>query len=123
MATLAVLCWALLLQLGAGLLALLQEANPQLEPHGPFRANPPGEKERREVRSKFLGWMYKEEVLLTDIRGSRESASYIVPKLPFGLPPHEARMLKTAFRQLSVLSLAVMGIVRFASGEPILNLF
>lgn len=35
----------------------------------------------------------------------------------------EAEAQPLLLRQLSVLSLVVMGLIRFASGEPILNLF
>ena len=41
----------------------------------------------------------------------------------FFFPPKEFDAVRLLLRQLSLLSLAVMGIIRFALGEPILNLF
>ena len=42
---------------------------------------------------------------------------------PLGLPINEAKAIQRALRGLSLLSIAIMGVVRFAAGEPILNLF
>ncbi len=41
----------------------------------------------------------------------------------FFFPPKEFDAVRLLLRQLSLLSLAVMGIIRFALGEPILDLF
>lgn len=41
----------------------------------------------------------------------------------FYFPPKEFDSVRLLLRQLALLSLAVMGIIRFAMGEPILNLF
>ena len=41
----------------------------------------------------------------------------------FFFPPKEFDAVRLLLRQISLLSLAVMGIIRFALGEPILNLF
>jgi len=41
----------------------------------------------------------------------------------FFFPPKEFDAVRLLLRQLSLLSLAVMGIIRFALGKPILDLF
>lgn len=52
-----------------------------------------------------------------------DSRLYTPPRRPFNLPAREVSAFQRLLRGLSLLSLAVVGIVRFTQGEPILNLF
>jgi len=91
-ATLWLFVWALLLQVGAGLLSLADPINEEITPNSKGVDRVHG----------LIGDAYR--------------------RLPHGFVGFN-KFHKLALRQLSVLSLAVMGIIRFAAAEPILNLF
>lgn len=93
MATLGVFSWALLLQSFAGLLALTDPLERTLTPN-----------------AKTDRWHRR----LTEIYRRKLHARFFVKYRD---------IYQMSLRQLSLLSLAVMGIVRLSSGQPLLNLF
>ena len=68
----------------------------------------------------ILWWLYTK-------KDAEEVRVYTTPRKGFlkvfYVPPKEFDGARLLLRQLSLLSLAVMGIIRFAMGEPILSLF
>ena len=125
MATLCVFIWALLLQILAGLLAFLETIDPKLEPDEELSI-PYAEGSVGGIRGGGDGIFWR---LYTDLywpvtgEKGRDSRMLRSTWRPFQLPAKEMAGLRLLLRQLSILSLAVIGLIRFASGEPILNLF
>ncbi len=129
-ATFWVFIGALLLQVTAGVVAVVNEEldydvsirdDPRPYSHG-------GVTGFRGGGSGVLWWFYTHRVRnnLGDGTGGNRYEDvrlYSPPRRPFNLPAREVSAFQRLFRGLSLLSIAVMGIVRFASGEPILNLF
>ena len=129
-ATLWVFVSALLLQVTAGAIAIVSEeldfgVSIQDEPVAYSRGRVDG---LRGGGTGVFWWLYTEKGQnnLGDGRGGNryeDTRWYSPPKRPFNLPAREVGAFQRLLRGVSLLSLAVMGIVRFASGEPILNLF
>lgn len=128
--TLWVFVWALVLQVAAGVLAVVNE---ELDFGVSIRDEPVPYSQGqvggfRGGGSGVLWWFYthKGRNNLGDGRGGNryeDTRWFSPPKRPFNLPAREVSAFQRLLRQLSLLSLAVVAIVRFAHGEPILNLF
>ena len=120
-ATLGVLSWALLLQIIAALLSLLE----QLDPHKNLEEAPRVyESDRSRVGGNgILGWLFSHALLTSRSESYQEERFYITPKSSLTLSTQDVKIYRAVARQVSLLSLAVIGLVRFASGVPILNFF
>ena len=132
-ATLGVLSWALALQTVAGLLSIWAKLDEEVfsnENPYPLELERHTSKREKDVfRDNARGWFR----LLYDVwitqPGHEPGDTHVVFRFrrferpPLKLARKEIGTVQTLLRQLSLLSLAVIGLIRFASGEPILNLF
>ena len=129
-ATFWVFVWALLLQVAAGAIAIVNE---ELDFSVSIRDEPVPYSQGRigGIRGGGSGvfWrLYTQEGRnnLGDGRGGNryeDTRWYAPPWRPFNLPAREVGAFQRLLRGVSLLSLAVMGIVRLTQEEPILNLF
>ena len=124
-ATLFVLIWALALQVIAGLLATLRE----LEPPTVADSDALGGSSTRYslgkgVNLKTIRSPLKRLYTETERSGSGEEETIRLRGVtPLGRPINEAKAIERVIRGVSLLSVAVMAVVRFTQDEPILNLF
>ena len=123
-ATFWVFGFALFAQLIAGVLSFLKEVEPASS------VLPYSEGSIGGVKGGgrgFLWWLYTVKRTGSKPRGAEvvqvDSRTFASPLRWIRLPDNEIKGLQLLLRQLSILSLAVMGIIRFAAGEPILNFF
>ena len=118
-ATLGVLLFVLALQLVSGLISFFQKCEPGID----FA-------EANDHEFHKIG--------IINVRGSFPSLYWLIYSAPeyspnfhlirpiwrvFCMSEGEAGVFRLLLRQMSLLALAVIGIIRFTSGEPILNLF
>lgn len=122
-ATLFVLIWALALQVIAGVIASLCELEPPTVTDSDITGGSSSKYSLgRGVNLQKIRGPFKR--LYTEKAGSGEEETIRLRGVtPLGRPINEAKAAERVIRGVSLLSIAVMGIVRFAQDEPILNLF